>query len=75
VAAVHGNSGLDDDLLGSLSPRQREILQLIVEGKSTKEIAFAISVSVTLRGEEHARERGPARSSLTPRCAWWARSL
>ncbi len=29
-----------------LSPRQREVLQLIAEGHSTKEIAFALSVSV-----------------------------
>jgi DNA-binding NarL/FixJ family response regulator len=34
-------SGID-----SLTPRQREILQLIAEGKSTKEIAFTLSVSV-----------------------------
>ena len=32
--------------LEALSPRQREILQLIAEGKSTKEIAFTLSVSV-----------------------------
>ncbi len=30
----------------SLTPRQREILQLVAEGKSTKEIAFMLSVSV-----------------------------
>lgn len=29
-----------------LTPRQREILQLIAEGKSTKEIAFMLSVSI-----------------------------
>lgn len=29
----------------SLTPRQREILQMIAEGKSTKEIAFALEVS------------------------------
>lgn len=29
-----------------LTPRQREILQLVAEGKSTKEIAFMLSVSV-----------------------------
>jgi DNA-binding NarL/FixJ family response regulator len=34
-------SGID-----ALTPRQREILQLIAEGKSTKEIAFTLSVSV-----------------------------
>lgn len=32
--------------LESLSPRQREVLQLIAEGKSTKEIASALEVSV-----------------------------
>jgi len=30
----------------ALTPRQREILQLIAEGKSTKEIAFLLGVSV-----------------------------
>lgn len=30
----------------ALTPRQREILQLIAEGKSTKEIAFILEVSV-----------------------------
>jgi DNA-binding NarL/FixJ family response regulator len=32
--------------MGSLTARQREILQLIAEGKSTKEIAFVLEVSV-----------------------------
>ena len=32
--------------LDQLTPRQRETLQLIAEGYSTKEIAFALSVSV-----------------------------
>jgi len=32
--------------VGDLTPRQREILQLIAEGNSTKEIAFALSLSV-----------------------------
>lgn len=35
-----------DSTLDSLTPRQREILQLIAEGKSTKEIAFQLDVSV-----------------------------
>jgi two-component system response regulator NreC len=36
-----------DSLLSSaLSPREREVLQLISEGKNTKEIAFAFSLSV-----------------------------
>jgi len=32
--------------LAVLSPREREVLQLIAEGKSTKEAAFTLSVSV-----------------------------
>lgn len=32
--------------LDQLTPRQREILQLIAEGKSTKEIAYTLNVSV-----------------------------
>jgi DNA-binding NarL/FixJ family response regulator len=35
-----GESSID-----SLTPRQREILQMIAEGKSTKEIAFVLKVS------------------------------
>jgi len=45
-----GNSEVD-----SLTPRQREILQLIAEGKSTKAIAFALGVSVkTVEGHRAA---------------------
>ena len=32
--------------IDTLTPRQREILQMIAEGRSTKEIAFALEVSV-----------------------------
>ena len=35
-----------EDLQSALTPRQREILQLVAEGKSTKEIAFMLSVSI-----------------------------
>ncbi|QJR11160.1 Response regulator UvrY [Usitatibacter rugosus] len=34
-----------ESMLDALTPRQREVLQLIAEGKSTKEIAFALSLS------------------------------
>ena len=43
---VAGGSGAAQSSLESLTPRQREILQLIAEGKSTKEIAFLIDVSI-----------------------------
>jgi DNA-binding NarL/FixJ family response regulator len=39
--AAAGGSSID-----SLTPRQREILQMIAEGNSTKQIAFALDVSV-----------------------------
>ncbi len=43
---VGGGVEPGESLLDSLTPRQREILQLIAEGKSTKEIAFGLEVSV-----------------------------
>jgi DNA-binding NarL/FixJ family response regulator len=39
-AGAQGQSSID-----TLTPRQREILQMIAEGKSTKEIAFVLNVS------------------------------
>ena len=39
-------SGSEYRSIESLSPRQREILQLIAEGKSTKQIALALGISV-----------------------------
>ncbi len=39
------NPRQSDLALESLTPRQREILQMIAEGKSTKEIAFQLQVS------------------------------
>jgi len=48
----HVVSGMIDPAAGTqssieqLTPRQREILQLIAAGKSTKEIAFALEISV-----------------------------
>lgn len=35
-----------DDLVRQLTPRQREVLQLIAEGRSTKEIARILDISV-----------------------------
>jgi len=43
---VEGRPPQSESSLDALTPRQREILQLIAEGRSTKEIAFALSVSV-----------------------------
>jgi DNA-binding NarL/FixJ family response regulator len=43
---VGGGPNPGESTLDSLTPRQREILQLIAEGKSTKEIAFVLEVSI-----------------------------
>lgn len=45
-SCVRQPAGDDVRLLESLSPRQREILQMIAEGRSTKEIANILDVSV-----------------------------
>jgi DNA-binding NarL/FixJ family response regulator len=42
---VEALRGLPDHPLEGLTPRQREILQLIAEGHSTKEIAWTLKVS------------------------------
>jgi len=34
------------DLLATLSPRQREVLQMIAEGRTTKQIAQLLDISV-----------------------------
>jgi len=41
-----GRTGNHRSLAEQLTPRQREILQLIAEGKSTKEIAFVLNLSI-----------------------------
>lgn len=42
-----GASAPDSDPMASLSPRQREVLQMIAEGMSTKEIAHQLHLSVS----------------------------
>ena len=44
VGYLEGQDG--DDLVKQLTPRQREVLQLIAEGRSTKEIAGILDISV-----------------------------
>ncbi len=41
-----GNRATKKDLLATLSPRQREVLRLIAEGKTTKQIAQVLKISV-----------------------------
>jgi DNA-binding NarL/FixJ family response regulator len=43
---LHGKPNHDGTSMDALTARQREILQMIAEGKSTKQIAFQINVSV-----------------------------
>jgi DNA-binding NarL/FixJ family response regulator len=45
VAGLSGGAAQGQSSIDSLTPRQREILQMIAEGKSTKEIAFVLNVS------------------------------
>ncbi|MDQ3119543.1 MAG: response regulator transcription factor [Verrucomicrobiota bacterium] len=47
--------GNDSSLLEYLTPRGREILQLIAEGKSTKEIAFLLALSIKTVEAHRAR--------------------
>jgi DNA-binding NarL/FixJ family response regulator len=46
VSNLLGNGQARGSSIESLTPRQREILQMIAEGNSTKQIAFALEVSV-----------------------------
>jgi DNA-binding NarL/FixJ family response regulator len=41
-----GKGGTKRDLLATLSPRQREVLRLIAEGRTTKQIAQVLTISV-----------------------------
>lgn len=43
---LHGKPHQNESSMDALTPRQREILQMIAEGKSTKEIAYQLNVSV-----------------------------
>jgi DNA-binding NarL/FixJ family response regulator len=45
VATLLSNPAADMDPLAVLTPRQREILQLIAEGQSTKEIGYRLTLS------------------------------
>lgn len=45
----------DSAVFSVLSPREREVLQLLAEGKSTKDIAFQLNVSVSTI-ETHRRQ-------------------
>ena len=45
-AVVSSRSQSEERMLGKLTARQREVLQLVAEGRSLKEIASAIHVSV-----------------------------
>jgi DNA-binding NarL/FixJ family response regulator len=46
VAGLNRPAGADASPIDALTARQREILQMVAEGKSTKEIAFVLDVSI-----------------------------
>ncbi len=43
---LHGKPHQDESTMDALTARQREVLQMVAEGKSTKEIAYQLNVSV-----------------------------
>ncbi len=45
IRTYQGGGSPEKDLFKKISPRQREILQLLAEGKSSKEIASTLSIS------------------------------
>jgi DNA-binding NarL/FixJ family response regulator len=45
IRAYQEGGSVEKDLLKKVSPRKREILQLLAEGKSAKEIAFILNIS------------------------------
>ena len=45
IDGYHSGAALQKSPIEQLTPRQREILQLIAEGRSTKEIAFLLNLS------------------------------
>jgi DNA-binding NarL/FixJ family response regulator len=51
----YAQTGTPQDLLASLTTRQREILKLIAEGKSTKEIGSNLNISVKTVESHRAR--------------------
>ena len=45
IHAIQQGKGAEDNPVGKLTPRQREILQLLAEGRSAKEIAGTLGIS------------------------------
>lgn len=54
VDLVCADESMGSGPMGRLTPREREVLQLIAEGKATKEVAYALHVSIKT-AETHRR--------------------
>jgi len=61
--------GLQKNALGKLTPRQREVLQLLAEGKSAKEIAKTLHIS-TRTVEFHKYRMIPIVLNYCASCIW-----
>lgn len=55
LQSVHRLPDLDRDRLVPLSPREREVVRLVAEGKSNKEISSALAISVRTVETHRAR--------------------
>lgn len=55
LAEQYRNPGATDDPYRDLTPREREVFHLVVEGKTTKEVAKALGVSVKTADNHRTR--------------------
>jgi two-component system, NarL family, response regulator NreC len=55
AAQVHRPAGMPEDPYETLTPREREVLHLVIEGRSTKEVARALDIAVKTAENHRSR--------------------